>query len=168
MKNKILPLSLVTLVIFLGALLISATVTFPESFLSDPDNEVGEPDKSLVSTHLNKIRANQNTHVVDNADVLKARIQAKENTSDSYMEDFDWGFLGPNNVGGFTKAFLFDKNDESAKTIIAGAMSGGLYKSINTGLTWTKINSVENNLNDQLIPTHQEEFLHSHSLTASP
>ncbi|MEN8224478.1 MAG: T9SS type A sorting domain-containing protein [Bacteroidota bacterium] len=146
MKNKILPLSLVTLVIFLGAFLISATITFPESFLNDPDNE-GEADKSYMSTYLTKLRVNQQTLVVDQADVLNAQIQAGENASDGTMEDFNWKFLGPDNVGGFTKALLFDNRDELGKTIIAGALTGGLYKSVNTGLTWTKINGIESNLN---------------------
>jgi hypothetical protein len=146
MKNKILPLSLVTLVILLGAFLISATVTFPESFLSDPDNDVSKADKSLMSNHLTKIRANQHTGVVDQADVFNAHQQASLNEKDSYMEDFEWKFIGPDNVGGFTNAILFDNKDEAAKTIIAGAYSGGLYKSTNTGLTWTKINGIENSL----------------------
>ncbi len=145
MKNKILPLSLVTLVIFLGAFLISATSAFPESFLADPDNVPDGTDRSLASTHLTKIRANQHTQVVDPADVLRAREAVLGNTRSSEAE-LGWKFLGPDNVGGFTKALLFDNRDETGKTIIAGAFTGGLYKSTNSGLTWSKINGTESNL----------------------
>ena len=144
MKNKILPLSLVTLVILLGAFLISATVTVPESILRQ-DNDT-ELNKSAASTHIAKMRANQHTGVVDNADVIKARQQAMENANRGIGEDFEWKFLGPDNVGGFTEAILFDNRDEAAQTIVAGALTGGLYKSTNTGLTWTKINGIESNL----------------------
>lgn len=146
MKNKILPLSLVTLVICLGAFLISATTTFPESYLNDPDNHASEAEETLFSNYLTKIRANQNTQIVDQADVYKAFKEAALKAEDAYMEDFDWYFLGPDDAGGFTPAILYDNTDETSKTIIAGAMTGGLYKSTNSGLTWNKINGIESNL----------------------
>ncbi|MDT8392514.1 MAG: T9SS type A sorting domain-containing protein [Bacteroidales bacterium] len=146
MKNKILPLSLVTLVICLGAFFISATTTFPESYLNDPDNHASEAEKALFSNYLTKIRANQNTQIVDPADVFKAYKDASQKAEDAYMEDFNWYFLGPDNAGGFTPAILYDNTDETSKTIIAGALTGGLYKSTNGGLTWNKINGIENNL----------------------
>lgn len=143
MKNKILPLSLVTLVICLGAFLISATVVNPFSFSDDQEQRAEE---TLFSNYLTKIRANQNTQLVDAADVLNANSQAAANLKNAIMADFDWQFLGPNNAGGFTRALLYDNMDETSKTIIAGALTGGLYKSTNSGLTWNKINGIENNL----------------------
>ena len=145
MKNKILPLSLVTLVILLGAFLISATVSVPASFSFGTDDD--SDAKLSRSTHLTKMRANQHTGIVDPADVLKARLQAEQNSTKSTAEDFEWRFIGPDNAGGYTKAILFDNNDANAQTIIAGSYSGGLYKSTNTGLTWVKINGIESALN---------------------
>ncbi len=42
--------------------------------------------------------------------------------------DNNWEERGPNNVGGRTKALLFDPNDASQKTVFAGGVSGGLWK----------------------------------------
>lgn len=147
MKNKILPLSLVTLVIFLGAFLISATFSYPDSFIPFDGDDDG---KTAVSSeqYLAKLRNNQVTGYIDPADVVNARLQAEKIAAQSSVrEDIAWTFLGPDNVGGRTRALIFDNTDESSGTIIAGAVSGGLYKSTNAGLTWVKINGEESNLN---------------------
>ena len=47
-----------------------------------------------------------------------------------------WQPRGPYNVGGRTRALAIDVNDESR--IIAGGVSGGLWKSTNAGATWVK------------------------------
>jgi len=146
MKNKVLPLSLVTLVIFLSVFLISATVSFQESFLSDPDNEVSLENVNAIQDHIAQIRNNKLTNSVAFDDQLAAYIQTKELAANSYKEDFDWKFLGPDNVSGFTQAILYDISDTSYTTIFAGAFTGGLYKSDNSGLTWNKINGIESSL----------------------
>ncbi len=148
MKNKILPLSLVTLVILLGAFLISATVSYPDSFL--PLSGSGDADNNALASeqYFVKLRNNQVSGELNPADVINARMQAKKIAAmNATREDFNWTFIGPDNVGGRTRALVFDNTDESGNTIIAGAVSGGLYKSINAGLTWEKINGEANNLN---------------------
>jgi len=137
MKNKVLPLSLVTLVVFLGAFLISSTVTFQESYLSNPDNDVTH-EPSIASQHY---LAKLHSDYLNNSFAQEGEVSTK-----SYMEDFEWQFLGPDNVGGFTNAVLYDNRDTSTTTIIAGAYTGGLYKSTNSGLTWSKINGTDNSL----------------------
>ena len=39
-----------------------------------------------------------------------------------------WNERGPNNVGGRTKAMMFDPNDNTGETVFAGGVSGGLFK----------------------------------------
>jgi len=146
MKNKILPLSLVTLVICLGAFLISATVSYPVTFIPFGDDDGNERISS--EQYLAKLRNNQVTGELNPADVIQARIQAdKIAAQNANRDDISWSFLGPDNVGGRTRAIIFDNADETANTVIAGAVSGGLYKSTNAGLTWVKINGEESNLN---------------------
>jgi len=58
-----------------------------------------------------------------------------------------WVERGPNDVGGRTRAIMFDPNDPTHKTVFAGGVSGGLWK--NTDITsnntsWTKVNLPEN------------------------
>lgn len=61
--------------------------------------------------------------------------------------DNNWVERGPNNVGGRTRAIMFDPNDPTYNTVIAGGVSGGLWKNTNissAASTWTRINIPEN------------------------
>lgn len=61
--------------------------------------------------------------------------------------DNAWVERGPDNVGGRTRAILFDPNDASNETVIAGGVSGGLWKNTNisnANSTWVKVNMPEN------------------------
>ena len=42
-----------------------------------------------------------------------------------------WVQRGPYNVGGRTKAMMFDPNDNTNETVFAGGVSGGLFKNTN-------------------------------------
>ena len=56
----------------------------------------------------------------------------------------DWTFLGPSNVGGRTRALAvdLDYNGTSNRRILAGGISGGIYRSEDDGLTWTLTTSL--------------------------
>ena len=51
-----------------------------------------------------------------------------------------YSFVGPNNLGGRTRTIAYDKrfNGGSNKIILAGGVSGGVYKSIDDGATWVR------------------------------
>jgi PKD repeat protein len=55
-----------------------------------------------------------------------------------------WSFLGPNNVGGRTRALAVDMdyNGASNRRILAGGISGGMYLSEDDGATWTLTSSL--------------------------
>ncbi len=64
-----------------------------------------------------------------------------------------WIERGPNNVGGRTRAIMFDPTDLTYNTVIAGGVSGGLWKNTNISSSlssWTRLNLPEN-LNVQCI-----------------
>ncbi|HET7712747.1 MAG TPA: hypothetical protein VFL80_12515, partial [Thermoanaerobaculia bacterium] len=48
-----------------------------------------------------------------------------------------WTFLGPGNIGGRTRALIFDPADPN--TLYAGAVSGGIWKSVDGGASWMPI-----------------------------
>ena len=50
-----------------------------------------------------------------------------------------WQELGPDNVGGRTRAILIDKRDPTRSTIYAGGVSGGMWKSLDGGSTWNRL-----------------------------
>jgi len=52
----------------------------------------------------------------------------------------NWQEIGPDNIGGRTRAILYDKTDPTGKTIFAGSVGGGVFKSTNGGSTWAPVN----------------------------
>ncbi len=61
----------------------------------------------------------------------------------------NWIERGPSNIGGRTRALMFDKNDPSFKTVFAGGIGGGLWKTTDITLTtptWTKVSDTYENI----------------------
>lgn len=58
-----------------------------------------------------------------------------ENTS--IFSIIPWNIRGPYNVGGRTRALVIDKTNE--QTLIAGGVSGGVWRSTDGGSNWTKV-----------------------------
>ena len=61
--------------------------------------------------------------------------------------DNSWIERGPTNVGGRTRALMFDPNDPTYETVFAGGVSGGLWKNANISnpnSIWTKVGIPEN------------------------
>lgn len=48
-----------------------------------------------------------------------------------------WSFRGPWNVGGRTRALAIDVADPTYRTILAGGVSGGMWRSTDDGASWT-------------------------------
>lgn len=58
-----------------------------------------------------------------------------------------WIDRGPNNVGGRTRALMFDPNDATDNTVFAGGVAGGLWKNTNISSSssqWTRVDIPEN------------------------
>ena len=49
--------------------------------------------------------------------------------------------LGPDNIGGRTRAICIDRTEPSQNILWAGGVSGGLFYSWNKGNTWTRVES---------------------------
>ncbi|QNM85375.1 T9SS type A sorting domain-containing protein [Polaribacter pectinis] len=75
---------------------------------------------------------------------LKSTRDGQKSPGDSFNE---WVERGPNNVGGRTRAVIFDPNDATQETVYAGGVSGGLWKNTNisnANSTWTQVAIPEN------------------------
>ncbi len=48
-----------------------------------------------------------------------------------------WGYRGPWNIGGRTRALAIDVSDPNYLTLLAGGISGGMWRTVNDGSTWT-------------------------------
>ncbi len=89
---------------------------------------------------LFNIQKNQLTGKVDELDVLKAReevSQMMKNRSMSAALGLEWNELGPDNVGGRTRAILIDKYNSNK--IFAGSVGGGLWVSTDAGVSWSNV-----------------------------
>ena len=96
------------------------------------------------------IRNNQHTGILNPHDVIAARKQIEEQSmlkSSSSNSDLDWIEMGPDNIGGRTRALIFDNQDPNANTIYAGSVTGGLFKSTDLGSNWEKINNASGTAN---------------------
>lgn len=50
---------------------------------------------------------------------------------------------GPSNFGGRTRSLVFDRADVTGNTILAGAVSGGVFRTTNGGGSWTKVSPTD-------------------------
>lgn len=135
MKNRFLRF---TFVVFLSSL---------TSFLMASDANGGS-DQMITKKRMNsqeylsKVRSNQISGEISVSDVMNAR-EATQKLMSSNKSAFSWTSFGPNNMGGPTKAVIFDNRDASNNTLYAGSNSGGLWMSNNYGSTWEKVSISE-------------------------
>lgn len=59
------------------------------------------------------------------------------------IAEYDWQPRGPWNVGGRTRAMAMDVNNENI--ILAGGVSGGMWRSTDAGLTWQRVTRPDQN-----------------------
>lgn len=52
-----------------------------------------------------------------------------------------WNHRGPSNVGGRTRAFAIDANNE--QNLLAGGVSGGMWRSIDAGQSWVRTTALD-------------------------
>ena len=144
MKKRFLPF---------GILLVATGVVL--TFLSSNEatytsienrSQKQEQGIDVSQEYLTDRKANKSTGKVDLLDVQKAReqviIHKSMRSSTSVLE---WEEMGPDNVGGRTRAVLIDKDNPSR--IYAGSVSGGLWISESGGRAWRKYSDELGNLN---------------------
>ena len=56
------------------------------------------------------------------------RNMSAYNAASKTATTLEWTEIGPNTIGGRTRAILIDPNDSTNKTVFAAGVSGGLWK----------------------------------------
>ncbi len=87
-----------------------------------------------------EMKKNYFTGQIEYEDVLSTRRALKRHaTKNSRANDMEWNTLGPDNIGGRTRALWINPNDDNH--LIGGAVSGGLWETKNAGNTWEPVES---------------------------
>ncbi len=86
---------------------------------------------------------------VENIVALRKQLEADRaaNRAPGDAADNSWVERGPTNVGGRTRAVMFDPNDTTNETVFAGGVSGGLWKNTNISnpsSVWIRVGIPEN------------------------
>ena len=110
------------------------------------------PNKYYESEWELTMSPSQGRPITENLDVVRKDLEAKRQQAilsriPGDANDNNWVERGPTNVGGRTRAVMFDPNDVTNETAYAGGVSGGLWKNTNISnpnSVWTRVNIPEN------------------------
>lgn len=95
---------------------------------------------------------NIETNIVPREKLWEAQSYQKQLFKKQYkaaISGISWKERGPNNVGGRTRAILWDKNDPLHKTVFVAGVAGGLWKTTNIFapvVEWTKVSDQFDNI----------------------
>ncbi len=84
--------------------------------------------------YFRQMRQDPETGTVDDNDVIEARAQAHAKLLQKSTLDLNWEELGPNNVGGRTRAMIIDR--DNPQHLISGSVAGGVWLSDDGGNNW--------------------------------
>lgn len=130
MKKRFLPISLLLTIIILAQ----------TSFVVRANGDLGKynprsTSQATAQSFMKSIRANQETGLIDPAWMLEA-TKGSQSREDG---ELNWTALGPDNYGSLTRGIIYDNQDATNKTIYIGTMGGGVFKSVNGGITWCSV-----------------------------
>jgi photosystem II stability/assembly factor-like uncharacterized protein len=81
-------------------------------------------------------------------ELAKAKTSARllKGFNNSVMGKLNWVERGPANVGGRTRAIVVDPDDATHQTWFAGAVGGGVWKTVDAGASWIPLTDTLPNL----------------------
>jgi hypothetical protein len=104
--------------------------------------ETNEGNFANSEWYMRQLRGNLYSGNYETADFneVAAAVQAHDRMGgDNRAVNLAWWEMGPDNVGGRTRAILAATND----LIFAGSVTGGLFKSTNGGNNWSRVTSLD-------------------------
>lgn len=145
MKNKHLLFAIALCLTTGFSALAQQRIVGKETLSGENNQEVQFLDPMNPETWLNARRANQYSGEVNLEYLLRAQQQVTELTKKSANSlNMEWEELGPNNIGGRSRAFLVDPTNPSI--CFAGSVGGGLWKSTTGGTSWSKTHTTDGKL----------------------
>ena len=92
-----------------------------------------DPKTNTIPEDIRR-RELQHARSIPTLEEVNQRLKA-QNPSFIPAQDYNWQLAGPNGVGGRTRALGIDQRNSNI--IIAGGVSGGIWRSTNEGNSWT-------------------------------
>jgi hypothetical protein len=122
-----------------GVIILSVAILLSLGFFINiriNDGKGHEQPKLPFMAFWEQLKRNQIKGKFDTKDYLDARIAFEKFSKKGSVKSLglNWVDLGPHNVGGRTRAILIDQ--ANANHMFAGGVSGGLFESMDAGLTW--------------------------------
>lgn len=110
-----------------------------DRILTDAERTVIEQKKSHKARNARAAAEwiHMNRGDVDPALLAEVRADIAQHRLEKADGLLEWEEKGPNNVGGRTRAIMFDKDDPNK--MIVGGVAGGIWMSFNAGQLWTPI-----------------------------
>ena len=123
------------------------------------EHETDRPDLAMMQNFLQTMdpaESRPTPEILTPVNEFTAHARQKKTNSNSSRTSANplatgtqWVERGPNNVGGRTRAILFDPNDVTGKKVWAGGVAGGLWFNndiTNASSSWTKVDDLWDNL----------------------
>lgn len=79
------------------------------------------------------------TGTVPKEEVALELLQAERAPKAEYGRNTPFVTRGPDNLGGRTRALAIDLSDATGSTMLAGGVSGGMFRTTNGGANWTRV-----------------------------
>ena len=144
MKNNKLTVLAVTLLLAVSSIIMFTATRNSNSPLSEKEREksysTGDKDdpRARLEQEFKMLRDIKTNRLPDNILNLEQNFASKlpKATDRDNPNTLTWTERGPNNVGGRTRALACDISNPNV--IIAGGISGGIWRSVNTGSSWTQ------------------------------
>jgi hypothetical protein len=134
----------------IGCIAIAA-LAFGIAFVTGEEKKVASYKKRIESNegtfmesewYMNRLRGNISSGLYEASDFHEVSAAVREhdrNQGGDRAVNLSWWEMGPDNVGGRTRAILAATND----IIFAGSVTGGLFKSTNGGNNWSRVTSLD-------------------------
>jgi len=94
-------------------------------------NKLKNPGTGTIPLNIREL---EKQYVLSAASGLQSRLKAG---------GLSFANSGPKNVGGRTRALAVDISDATGNTILAGGVTGGMWKSTNNGDSWTRTTTLD-------------------------
>lgn len=113
-----------------------------EEISCEEEGEDGHNWRGAAEWQYNRLK-NQNTGLIDESEVLAVQARANQTLLNARsggpgqsVSSVQWNELGPDNVGGRTRAILIDRNN--TQHMFAGGVAGGLWESFDGANNWQR------------------------------